>query len=327
MLFRSGRSQEPFFLGGVVSPPLRGEAGPLGPEGYVRRALEALAQKADAAADERVFRPLCVQFNPFATHFMDRILGARVYFIPSSGQWHNDYLPTPVGQLAEPYLESNETWALARRATETFLAADVGLPVFALPTIASPLNVFVNLYGQDALLAFLTDPEGARHDLEVITRLSCRMHEWYLDRLPPKQLQPVLPSTRFQPPGYGQLCGCSTQMISPETYREFFVPLEDRMYRVYPRRAGMIHLCGSHTQHLPAWRDMPSLKALQLNGGALEDIEAYYASTRDDQIVYAVMHDEPPAMAERILAAGGGQRTVFSGAGAAHALGSSCITA
>jgi hypothetical protein len=37
----------------------------------------------------------------------------------------------------------------------------------------------------------------------------------------------------------------------------------------------MIHLCGSHTQHIGAWREMRSLTTLQLNDRAAEDLEIY----------------------------------------------------
>jgi hypothetical protein len=48
----------------------------------------------------------------------------------------------------------------------------------------------------------------------------------------------------------------------------------------------MIHLCGSHRQHLPVWREMESLRAVQLNDRASEDFEYYYNELRDDQIIY-----------------------------------------
>ncbi|MCC6445627.1 MAG: hypothetical protein IT210_19495 [Armatimonadetes bacterium] len=67
---------------------------------------------------------------------------------------------------------------------------------------------------------------------------------------PESQLQPVVAAGRCQPPGFGQLCGCSTQLLSGSAYREFVAPLDDALHSVYPHD-GMIHRCGAHAQHIP----------------------------------------------------------------------------
>jgi hypothetical protein len=48
----------------------------------------------------------------------------------------------------------------------------------------------------------------------------------------------------------------------------------------------MIHLCGSHAQHIPVWREMKSLRAVQLNDRAAEELERYFFELREDQIIY-----------------------------------------
>lgn len=47
------------------------------------------------------------------------------------------------------------------------LEADVKLPLFGLPTLSSALNIMVNLYGEEALVAMLDDEEAAMHDLKL----------------------------------------------------------------------------------------------------------------------------------------------------------------
>ena len=37
----------------------------------------------------------------------------------------------------------------------------------------------------------------------------------------------------------------------------------------------MIHLCGKHTQHIPTWKRMTSLTAVQVNDRAAEDLEIF----------------------------------------------------
>ena len=135
------------------------------------------------------------------------------------------------------------------------LKANVKVPLFGLPTVASALNVAVNLYGQEILLSMMTDQEATKHDLKIINDSLCEIHKWYIANVPLEQLQPVISWERTQPPGFGQLCGCTTQLVSPDMYNDFIAPLDEQLLSVYPN-GGMIHLCGSHTQHIPTWRNM-----------------------------------------------------------------------
>ena len=114
------------------------------------------------------------------------------------------------------------------------------------------------------------------------------------------------------------MCGCSTQLLSPELYRDFIAPLDDRLLSVYPH-GGMIHLCGAHTQHIPVWRDMQSLRAIQLNDRAAEDLAYYFNNLRNDQILYVNPCDTMPI--DRILAITGGRRTVLVAEWARRGLG------
>ena len=179
----------------------------------------------------------------------------------------------------------DETWALAKRTAKAFVEADVKLPLFSTSILSSALNIFINLYGQDGLIAMMEEPEAAEHDLKMINDLIRTLHKWYREHIPAQQLQPVCSSGRTQPPGSGQLCGCTTQLISGELYEEFIAPLDDRLLSVYPH-GGMIHLCGCHTQHIPVFARMKHLTSLQLNDRAAEDLEAYHKLLRKDQVIY-----------------------------------------
>jgi len=278
------------------------------PERWTAEAMESLAQRADRLRDETVFRPLVVEFMPYGVHFVDRIFGAEVFELHEKGNWQVRLLGRPVGSLEPPDLGRNETWAEARRVAEAFLAARVSVPCFGLPVIASALNVGMNLFGEALLVAMHTEPEAARHDLRVINDTLCALHRWYRERLPAPQLQPVIAGFRTQPPGYGQLCGCSTQLLSPGMYRDFVAPLDDELLRVHAH-GGMIHLCGRHTQHLAAWREMRSLRAVQVNDRACEELESYFRELRDDQIIYV----NPCAgmSVERAMEVTGGRRVVI----------------
>jgi hypothetical protein len=216
--------------------------------------------------------------------------------------------PDLSGRASGRGLEALPAWRVMREFTQAFLERDVPSVIFGLPTIASVLNIAVNLYGDRILLAMLTEPDAVRHDLKVIGDLLCAIHGWYLDYLPAEQMQCILPNGRCQPPGYGQLCGCTTQLISGATYREFVAPLDDQLLSTYPH-GGMIHLCGTHTQHIPVWNEMRSLRALQLNDRAAEDLAIYYRQVREDVVFYVNPCEGMPV--ERIVEITGGQRAVI----------------
>ncbi len=278
------------------------------PERWVEEALLMLDGKAPAVRDPRVFRPSCLEFGPYGVHFIDRMFGAPVFFDEASGQWYNHYLDTPIGSLSRPDLDRDPTWSLARRVAEAFLSHQVTVPLFGLPTIASALNIAVNLYGERILLAMIEEPEAAGRDLAVINETLCALHRWYRERIPCQQLQPVVSIERTQPPGFGQLCGCTTQLLSPDLYESHVAPLDHALLSVYPN-GGMIHLCGSHTQHIPTWQAMPSLRAVQLNDRAAQDLDAYFRGLRDDQIIYLIPFDGMPV--SRAMAITGGHRLVL----------------
>lgn len=279
------------------------------PERWVDEALGMMAEHAERiSADEELLRPLCIEFGPCGVHFVDRIFGAEVGML--AGQWYCNRLNRPIGTLETPDLETSPVFELAKRVADRFMEHQVRLPVFGLPTIASPLNVLINLYGGEALYAFMEDEEAVAHDLRVIAGTQMAIHRWYRSRIPEDQLQPVVSWERTQPYGCGQICGCSTQMLSPGLYEEFVMELDDELLGVYPH-PGMIHLCGSHAQHIPLFAKMKNLKALQLHNRAAEDLELYLKGLRPDQVIYVNCCEEMPY--ERAFEISGGRRVLFVG--------------
>lgn len=253
------------------------------PRVEVGNILRELASQADSLRDELVFRPLALECDIYGVHFVDKIFGADVFDL--DGSWQVRLLKQSVGNLASPDLDRNATWRKAQEIAKAFLDASVTVPFFSLPTIASALNVGVNLYGQELLAAMLADSEAVHHDLGVINQTLRAIHRWYRKILPPSQLQPVVGASRTQPPGFGQLCGCTTQLLSEQQYRVFVASLDAGLLGEYPH-GGMIHLCGSHLQHIPVWREMRALRAIQVNDRAADELDQYWNGLRDDQIVY-----------------------------------------
>jgi len=278
------------------------------PESWVAECLENLAGQIGQYDDAERFVPYCVQYDAYGVHFIDKIFGAHVYYNEDSYQWYNDYLDTEVGSLQYPDLDNCETWQTAKRAAYAFLKQDVALPLFGLPTIASALNIAVNLYGERVLVEMPAQPSAAAHDRSVINQLLKDIHRWYRSVLPEKQLQPVIPRERAQPPGYGQLCGCTTQLVSADTYQKLAAPLDNELLGVY-EHGGMIHLCGSHSHLIPVFRSMPNLKAVQINDRAALDLELYFAGLREDQIIYLMPCEGMTA--ETAMRISGGKKLVI----------------
>lgn len=278
------------------------------PEQWVDECMRDIAEnKAKLILNEDKFVPVCVEFGLYGVHYIDRILGSNVYF--KAGQWYNDYITTPIGELRDPDLEHDETFLLSIRAAKRFAEVGGKFALFGLPTIASALNIAINLYGQEILMAMLEEPEAARRDLETINRTLIRIHKAFMDILPQKQLQPVISWGRTQPPGYGQVCGCSTQLLSGELYREMVADLDDAVLATY-EHGGMIHLCGSHAQHIETFRNMKSLKAVQVNDRAAEDLQLYFDGLREDQILY--LCPCKGMTVERAMEITGGKRLVIN---------------
>lgn len=272
----------------------------------VENGLKALAAQSSILRNELVFRPLTLECDIYGVHFVDKILGTDVFDL--DGSWQVRLLKQPIGQLEPPDLDRDPTWRRAQAIAEAFVGLSLPVPFFGLPTIASALNVGVNLFGQELLVALLAEPEAARHDLHVINMALCAMHRWYQKAIPAAQLQSVVGSYRTQPPGFGQLCGCTTQLVSEQQYRDFIAPLDAELLGQYPN-GGMIHLCGSHLQHIPVWQKTKSLRAIQVNDQAANDLERYWVGLRDDQIIY--VNPTPYMTLDRIMSITGGHRVVI----------------
>ena len=91
-------------------------------------------------------------------------------------------------------------------------------------------------------------------------------------------------------------------------YREFIAELDNALLGEY-ENGGMIHLCGSHTQHLETFRNMKNLRSIQLNDRAAEDLALYLEVLREDQILYVNPCAGMPV--EKIVEISGGERVVL----------------
>jgi hypothetical protein len=308
-LFEGRDNETVFALHGISRTTTDNEVDPVE---WLDRALQELAEETDRAGDPVVFRPLLVHYNPHGVHFVDEIFGAEVFDLDQGREpqpnWQARPLGTPIGTLEKPDLEGSEYLRRARAFALAFAARKLRNVTLCLPTIASVLNIAVNLYGQEILSALLLEPEAARHYLEVIDATLREVHGWFIRTLPPATFQCTSAQGRFQPDGHGQLCGCTCQLVSAGTYADWIGPYDDRLLSAYPG-GGLIHLCGAHAQHIPYWSRMGSLRAVQLNDRASEDLELYFTGLSDRQILYVHPCEGMPV--SDILSITGGRRVVL----------------
>ncbi len=286
-LYRGETLESPFYLRGII-----GESNADAykePEKWVEESLTNLSEHAEEILDRKVFHPLGLEKWLYGVHFTDRVFGSELY---SDGElfWKNG-LKNKIGELPVPDLCHNETWKMAQELTLAMVNSGVKLPFFTTQVLGEPWNQLFNLYKEEALVAFYENPDGLRRDLSVVTDTLVQMHEWYLKTIPEEQFQNVCMAVRCQPRGYGQMCGCSTHLISGELYKEFIEEFDDRIFSVY-KKGGMYHLCGNHTQHLPYWSKDPLVKAFQVNGPATDQLKTYYEKGRKDQILYVYFNEE-----------------------------------
>ena len=219
-------------------------------------------------------------------------------------------MANPVGSLEYPDLDENPAWRMVREVAHLFSRYDPPNVKLELPTLSSALNIAVNLYGEEILVAMLNNPEAAHHDLRIINDVIIRLHTWFIDNISVDRFQPIAMSGRIQPAGHGQICGCTTQLPSNDLYEEFVASLDAEVLSLYPH-GGLIHLCGAHVQHIPTWRNMREVKSVQMNDRAALDLSSYFRGLRDDQILYVHYFEDMPV--EEVLNITGGRRTVLVG--------------
>jgi len=270
--------------------------------------FDELASRAAESADEAILRPLAIEVQLYGVHFIDKLCGAQIHYNDEQNLWWSEGLTTPIGALSFPDLEQSTLWQACTRLYGELLARDIRLPFLATQILGSPTVGIFNLYKENILYGFYDNPGGVKRDLRVLTDLLLLLHKWFLEKIPQEQFQPVCVDGRLQPRGCGQMCGCTTQLISNELYEEFIFPLDKEIFALY-ENGGLYHLCGAHTQHIKTWRSWDDLKAVQLNDRAADDFEAYFTGLRDDQLIYLNPSEAMPI--EKALSISGGRRTII----------------
>jgi len=300
--------EQPFFLSGVMSsvmPEYDYDQDDFG--GLLPIMRERLYAAMESLEENGHFQPLVLQQLVYGHLLVSRMLGAKARFY--KGQWWSEKMGFQVGTLQAPDLDKDPLVRKLLRFVEQMVEHSDGLFYIAYQVIHSAFIVAVDLLGEGFLLAMVEEPNAARHDLEVIAGVLSFLQEKICSIIPPAQFVPYIGDTRFTPPGVGIIDGCTTQLISSGTYASLVEPLDARLASYFPRGA-LMHLCGSSSQHIPAFRGMAKLRCVQLNDRAAEDYPLYYHGLREDQIIY-IMPTVKMDIKE-IIRISGGRRTIVA---------------
>lgn len=253
------------------------------PSAWIDDVLSDMVANASETTDMKTFKPLLAEFDVFGTHYIDALFGAKVYF--HEGQVWSEPLGCDMADITMLELSKNEVFvrsvALARKVVEV----SQGRFFISNPVLSCPINIGINIFGDKLLWGLVERPDAAKHALRIINDVILECMKTFNEIIPFKQHRTGCGNSRYAPDGFGLIDGCATQLVSAKHYSDFFAPLDAELLGAYVN-GGMIHLCGAHAQHIPAWRKMKKLRSVQINDRAADDFLLYAKGLRHDQAIY-----------------------------------------
>jgi uroporphyrinogen-III decarboxylase len=202
-------------------------------------------------------RPIIGSLHVAGGFVIPALLGAEIIFAPDEAPW-----PTPLGLSIEKIdaLETpdfRETWPMDQLIADMdALEDEYGYLVGDLNT-DGVLNAAYHLYGQQLFLDFYQAPERVRRLLDLIGDLIVDVALYVRQRTGSCSIS-VNRMAEHMDPGLFLHANCSVQMISPESYRQLHLPVEQRMAeRIQPFG---VHHCGDNTHRIaPAYAALPAV--------------------------------------------------------------------
>lgn len=286
--------------------------GPYDAEAWLAEKLNALRENAETLNDPVTYRPFALSLGRFDLHFASAVMGCPVHQGETGPVW---WTPLPkLGQhmqdFCAPDLDENPLFQEMVGVLRFVAQATEGRIPIELPYVSEPLVAAVDMFGEQFLEAVAAEPELAEHVLDQITTTILDMRRRFFQAAPDAPLLAHGFTSRMMPRGCTLLYGCTTHLVSGETYRKHIEERDRQLFRCHAD-GGCVHLCGQHTQHLDTWRAMPEVKSLQLNNRACDDLETYWRDLRDDQFVILVPSER--VSLNDALRITGGRRLVVAG--------------
>ncbi len=200
-------------------------------------------------------RPIIGSLHVAGGFVIPALLGADIIFAPDEAPWPKplDLSIEQIETLGKP--DFRETWPMNQLIADMDeLEAEYGYLVGDLNTDGL-LNAAYHLYGQQLFLDFYQSPERVQRLLDIIGELIVDVALYVRQRTGScsisvnRMVEHVDPRMFFH-------ANCSVQMISPRSYREMHLPVEQRMAeRIQPFG---VHHCGDNLHRIaPVYAELP----------------------------------------------------------------------
>lgn len=255
--------------------------------------------------------PLMVRCN-YGTPIMPVLFGAELFVMPEE----MDCLPgsRPIGggtdaikallDRGEPSLDhpyAQKVLEMGRR----FMAVKRAHPKIGRwvdvyhPDLQGPMDVLEMIWGSDIFVALYEEADLVHAMLDLVCRTYGRfMRAWEALCPPPPPGDPA-GHWGLMHPGRIMLRDDSAMNLSPEMFRQFILPYDQRLLEEFG--GGAIHACGKVDHWAPLLGEMKGLKAFNMSQPHLNDMEIVWQSTVDKGLVIV---DVDSAAARAAIAAG-----------------------
>ena len=253
------------------------------PAAWLGEAINELREEAGLFSDRDVWVPFALTLQRYQLHFLAALFGCPIWERDNIA-WRKSLtaLGWDLADLRKPDLSGNTVYEEMIGLIRFMEDATDGRIPMELPELLSPLTEAVTLFEEPFLVALRDKPELAATVVEIIAETTIEVHAGLLAAADGAFVYGSLHECTL--PGYNTILGCSSQLVSPQCYREHGADWDEALLLSWSA-GGSMHLCGSHTQHMDRWREMRGLKAIQLNDRASDDLEAYWTGLRSDQCI------------------------------------------
>jgi hypothetical protein len=201
-------------------------------------------------------RPIIGSLHVAGGFVIPALLGAEIIFAPHEAPWPKplDLSVDRIEALEKP--DFRETWPMSQLTADMdALEDEYGYLVGDLNT-DGVLNAAYHLYGQQLFLDFYQAPLRVRRLFDIIGELIVDVALYVRQRADSCSIS-VNRMVAHVDPSLFLHANCSVQMISPESYRQLHLPVEQRMAeRIQPFG---VHHCGDNMHRIaPAYAELPA---------------------------------------------------------------------
>lgn len=200
-------------------------------------------------------RPVIGSLHVAGGFVIPALLGAEIWFAPDAAPQPRPMHLTPeqIDRLEKPDIRS--TWPVDELLSQMdTLEAGWGYVVGDLNTDGL-LNAAYHLYGEDLFADFYAAPQRVRRLLNIIAELIMEVSETVRGRTGSCSIAVNRMVERVDP-GLFLHANCSVPMISPRSYREMQLPIEQAMAgRIQP--FGIHHCGGNLERYAAAYAELP----------------------------------------------------------------------